>query len=233
MIIQAGIRDIYEPWEILTLMVAVICHDTNHHGLNNTFNLQAETPLGILFKGQSVMEMHHLTESIPILSRPDIDLFKALEPADRKKVWRLFIPIVLATDMARHGELLKSTQTLLDEESFDFTNEQHRLLGLEILIKVADVSNVSRPFEIADKWCDILNVEFFHQGDLEKEEGIGLTSPLNDRTSANKPKSQIGFYTFVCIPLYTILSRLYPPLVVQLEAVQSNLEQWKALAEAT
>jgi 3',5'-cyclic-nucleotide phosphodiesterase len=78
-------------------------------------------------------------------------------------------------------------------------------------MKVSDISNVARPFELADRSCDILNREFFAQGDLEKKVGIGLTSPLNDRESANKPKSQIGFYNFVCLPLYNLLARCRPP----------------------
>jgi hypothetical protein len=233
MVTHGGILERYQSWEIFTLLLSAICHDTNHEGLNNTFMLKAETPLGILFKNQSVMEMHHLTESIPILSRPDIDLFKALDSSGRKRAWSLFIQIILSTDMARHSEVVKGAQAVLDEGTFDLGNEEHRLLGLELLIKVADISNVSRPFEIADKWCNILNVEFWRQGDLEKEEGIGLTSPLNDRESSNKPKSQIGFYTFVCIPLYTVVARVFPPLQENLEAVKSNLERWKALAESS
>jgi hypothetical protein len=97
-------------------------------------------------------------------------------------------------------------------------------------MKVGDISNVSRPFELADRWCDILNEEFFHQGDLEKSSGIGLTSPLNDRESSNKPKSQIGFYNFICLPLYTVVAKLYTPLQVQVDQVKANLEQWKTLA---
>jgi hypothetical protein len=101
-------------------------------------------------------------------------------------------------------------------------------------VRVDDVvwCAVSRPFELADRWCDILNEEFFHQGDLEKESGIGLTSPLNDRTTSNKPKSQIGFYNFICLPLYTVVAKLFPPLQVNVDNVRSNLDKWKAIVAA-
>jgi 3',5'-cyclic-nucleotide phosphodiesterase len=132
--------------------------------------------------------------------------------------------------MARHFDLVKRAQAAVDEGSFDMANDEFRLLGLQLIMKVGDISNVSRPFELADRWCDILNEEFFHQGDLEKASGIGLTSPLNDRESSNKPKSQIGFYNFICLPLYTVVAKLYPPLQVQVDQVKANLEQWKTLA---
>jgi 3',5'-cyclic-nucleotide phosphodiesterase len=223
------VGDKYEAWELFVLMVAAICHDTNHQGFNNVYNVKAETPLGILFKDQSVMEMHHITQSIPVSDHRDIELFRCFDQVQIKKVWYLFIKIILSSDMARHFEPVKKAQAAADAQDFDMTNDKFRLLGLQLLIKVADISNVSRPFELADRWCDILNEEFFHQGDLEKESGIGLTSPLNDRKTSNKPKSQIGFYNFICLPLYTVVAKLFQPLQVNVNNVRSNLDKWKAL----
>jgi 3',5'-cyclic-nucleotide phosphodiesterase len=219
----------YEDWEIFTLFIAAICHDTNHEGLNNVYNIKAETPLGILFKDTSVMEMHHITEALPILSCEEVNMFGSFDQVKVRRVWSLFINLILATDMAKHFDLVKRATAALDGEGFNFSDPDFRLLGLQLLLKVGDISNVSRPFAIADKWCDILNKEFFHQGDLEKTSGIGLTSPLNDRDAANKPKSQIGFYNFICLPLYTAVARLYPPLMANVDSIQQNLATWKDL----
>jgi hypothetical protein len=232
MLHTGGLAEVYEAWELYTLIIAAICHDTNHHGFNNVFNVKAETPLGILYKDQSVMEMHHVTQAIPVISRDDIALFHVFDVQQSRKVWALFIRIILSTDMAHHFELVKKGQAELDQGSFDMENPEFRQFALLLIMKIGDISNVSRPFELADKWCDILNEEFFHQGDLEKETGIGLTSPLNDREKANKPKSQIGFYNFICLPLYSIIATLFPPLKVLLDSVKANLEKWKELVAA-
>jgi 3',5'-cyclic-nucleotide phosphodiesterase len=229
MLYKGRLGDSYEAWELFTLLVAAVCHDTNHYGFNNVFNVKAETPLGILFKDQSVMEIHHITQSIPVINQDDVALFHHFSQAEVRKVWGLFIRIILSTDMARHFELVKKAQAAVDEQNFDMADEEFRLLGLQLIMKVGDISNVSRPFEIADKWCDILNQEFFRQGDLEKETGIGLTSPLNDRETSNKPKSQIGFYNFICLPLYIVVARLYPPLQVNVDSVKANLDRWKGI----
>ena len=218
--------------ELYGLFISAICHDANHQGFNNVFNVKAETPLGILFKDQSVMEMHHIETSIPIIARDDINLFHALNPEETRKIWNLFIKMILSTDMAHHFELVKKAQGLLDEDTFSWEEPECRMLALQLILKVADISNVSRPFELADKWCDILNNEFFRQGDLEKESGIGLTSPLNDRENSDKPKSQIGFYNFICLPLYQVVARIFPELQVNVDSLKSNLEQWKKLAAA-
>jgi 3',5'-cyclic-nucleotide phosphodiesterase len=231
MVSRGALISTYESWEIFTLFTAAVCHDTNHLGVNNAFNVKAETPLGILYKEQSVLEIHHVHESFPIIQHPDINLFGYFQGPQLARVWSLFIKIILATDMARHFDIVKRAHTALDEGTFLVTDPEFRLLDLQIIMKVGDISNVSRPFELADRWCDILNVEFFHQGDLEKEVGIGLTSPLNDRETSNKPKSQIGFYNFICIPLYTVLARQHPPLHVLIDSVRSNLDKWVDLAK--
>jgi 3',5'-cyclic-nucleotide phosphodiesterase len=230
MVKKGNLCDVYERWEVFTLLLASVCHDTNHRGLNNMYNVRAETPLGILFKDQSVMEVHHVHESIPIITRPGIDLFGVFDAVMLRKVWNVFIKIILATDMAKHFEIVRQAHSALDDQSFSMDNPDMRTLGLKLLIKLADISNVSRPFAFADQWCDILNKEFFHQGDLEIASGIGLSSPLNDRQTAYKPKSQIGFYNFICLPLYTVVAKLYPPLEVLVASVRANLEKWKQLA---
>lgn len=217
--------------ELFTVFIACVCHDSNHEGFNNVFNVKAETPLGILFKDQSVMETHHCEMMIQVITQ--IQFLATLSELEQKKVWSLAINLILATDMANHFALVKKSGALLDEGKFDFDgDEESKLLGLQLLLKVGDISNVSRPFEIADKWCDVLNNEFFRQGDLEKKTGIGLTSPLNDREHPDKPKSQIGFYNFICIPLYNVVARLFPALTVNVDSVKSNLEVWKSLIPA-
>ena len=157
---MTGDDEILTKIELYGLFIGAICHDANHQGFNNVFNVKAETPLGILFKDQSVMEMHHVETSIPIIARDDINLFHALNPEETRKIWNLFIKLILATDMAHHFELVKKAQGLLDEDQWNWEDQEHRMLGLQLILKVADISNLSRPFQLAYKWCNIVNNEF-------------------------------------------------------------------------
>lgn len=218
------------PIELLAICVAAMCHDAGHQGFNNVYNVNAETPLGILFKDQSVMETHHCTIAIRIISSPECNIFHALPPADVKKIWQWVIKMILATDMAHHFKLLKNANDIMDQGPINLSNDSHRMMSMTMLMKVSDISNVSRPFEIADEWCDVLSEEFWRQGDMEKAQGLELSSPLNDRDAPNsKPKGQIGFYNFICIPLYQAIARIFPELEVNVEAVKSNLERWKQI----
>ena len=220
-------------FELFGLLISSVCHDANHDGFSNVYNVKAETPLGILFKNQSVMETHHCSVTIGILSKEECNLLESLDSTEIKDIWNQIITLILATDMAKHYQILQEINDLLDQHPFEMDDPKQRFLVMELILKCADISNVSRPFELADKWCDVLCDEFFRQGDLEKTNGMEYTSPLNDRAHLDKPKSQIGFYTYVCLPLYQTASRGIPALQANVDQVLSNLEVWKSNDQKT
>jgi len=213
--------------ELFGLIVASICHDANHDGFTNVFNVKAETPRGILFKNQSVMEMHHCQVSIRTISKEECNLFSELDAADYKSIWTQIIHLILTTDMAKHHQALQTANEIMDKGNIDLNNPSHRLIMMELVLKCGDISNVSRPFDLADKWADVLCEEFFRQGDLEKTKGMEYSSPLNDREHLDKPKSQIGFYTYVCLPLFKTAARAMPELIANYNQIESNLQEWK------
>jgi GAF domain-containing protein len=219
--------EILTPLEILSICVAALCHDAGHQGLNNVYNVKAETPLGILFKDQSVMEVFHCSVAIQVISQEETNIFHALAEADIKRVWKWIIHLILATDMAHHFKLVKYANDVLDAGPINLANEGHRLMAMTMLMKVADVSNVSRPFEIAQEWCNLLYEEFWRQGDMERGQGLDVSSPMNDRAAANKASGQIAFYNFICLPLFQVVARIFPELEVNVRAVHANLEKWK------
>jgi hypothetical protein len=224
---------VFTKFELFAMFVSTICHDANHDGFTNVYNVKAETPLGILYKNQSVMETHHCTIAIDVISRDECNVFEVLDADDVRKMWTLVISLILATDMARHFDLLKTMNTLHDTQKFTLDNPEHRILLMQLILKCGDISNVSRPFDLADKWCDVLCEEFFRQGDLEMANGMEYTSPLNDRSTLDKPKSQIGFYTFVCLPLFQTTARAVPELLCNVRQVEANLAVWKEAQRTT
>ena len=223
---------IISKFELFGFIIAAICHDANHDGFTNVFNEKAETPLGILFKNQSVMETHHCAIAISVISKQETNVFSNLSTPEYSNMWTLIIRLILITDMAKHFDFLKQVNGMLDEGPIDVEVPDNRIMLMQLILKCADISNVSRPFELADRWCDVLCEEFFRQGDLEMAHGMEYTSPLNDREHLDKPKSQIGFYTFVCLPLFETAARAFPQLQVNVDQVKSNLAVWKATTAA-
>ena len=144
-------------------------------------------------------------------------------------MWKWIIHLILATDMAIHFKLIKQADEVLEQGALNLKNEADRLMAMELIMKVADISNVSRPFKYADQWCEVLSEEFWRQGDKEKELGLDYSGPLMNRAANNKAKGQIDFYTILCMPLYKVIARIFPELKPNLDSLLANLDVWKKM----
>ena len=72
--------------------------------------------------------------------------------------------MILAADMAKHFNFLKDFKALYEAKQWGpAKNQENRMILMQNLLKTAAISNVSRPFALADKWCDVLCKEFFRQ----------------------------------------------------------------------
>jgi hypothetical protein len=231
MIYRGRLTQHYEGWELFGLLTAAICHDANHDGLDNAYHRRAETPLGILYKGQSISEIHHIHQSLAVITRPDIDLFAGFHGAALRQLWELFITLILATDMSRTFDIVAKATEAVDCGYYDFEEPSQHRVGLELVLQAANISNISRPFAFATQWHDNLVKEFYRQGDLEKAAGLEFSSPFMNRENTNKARSQLGFYTIVGIPLFTVLAEVFPQLKVHANAVRTNFETWQNLSE--
>lgn len=223
----SDLSKIFTKFEILGMLTAAICHDANHDGFSNQYNVNAQTPLGILFKNQSVMETHHCSVSIGIITKDECNIFKILNENESTQMWTLFINLILATDMAKHFSILESAKKI-DTANWSNTDEG-RLMIMKLLIKCADISNVARKLEIAEKWVNILCEEYFRQGELEKANGMEYSSPMNDREHLDKAKSQITFISGVCLPLFELVNTFVPHLQHIIDKIKLNLEMWKQM----
>jgi hypothetical protein len=143
--------DILTPLEIFAMLIAATAHDANHDGFNNVYNIKAETSLGVLFKDQSVMAAHHCTQLIGILTKEEFNLLHVLTPANNRKVWTLMIRLIFATNMAHYIRLVKTMTELIDGDGQHMDDQEHRVLVMQMQLKVGNILNVSRPFEIFDK----------------------------------------------------------------------------------
>ncbi|EFA83871.1 cAMP phosphodiesterase [Heterostelium album PN500] len=91
--------------DILSLLIAAMCHDLNHPGFNNTFQVNAQTDLTLQYNDNSVLENHHATLTFKILKNSDCNILEGLNEDQYKELRRSVIQLILATDMAFHFEL--------------------------------------------------------------------------------------------------------------------------------
>ncbi|XP_041425130.1 high affinity cGMP-specific 3',5'-cyclic phosphodiesterase 9A-like isoform X2 [Xenopus laevis] len=219
--------------ELGVLMTSAICHDLDHPGYNNTYQINAHTELAIRYNDMSPLENHHCAVAFQILAQPENNIFANITPELFKQIRQSIIRLILATDMARHGEILESFKKVLP--SFDFSNEDHVKTLQMVLIKCCDISNEVRPTKVAEPWVDCLLEEYFMQSDREKSEGLPVT-PFMDRDKVTKPKAQIGFIKFVLIPMFESVMKLFPHtediMVLPLREARDHYEELMEIEEA-
>ncbi|BFZ23543.1 hypothetical protein BsWGS_26583 [Bradybaena similaris] len=219
-----------DPLEVFTLITSAICHDLDHPGYNNAYQINAKTELALRYNDISPLENHHCAVAFDILKKEKCNITKDFSRDQFKRFRDGMIRCILATDMAKHNEILNSFKLAIPH--FDFSDKEHKSVLMMILIKVADISNEARPMAVAEPWLDCLLQEFFNQSDLEKLEGLPV-APFMDREKVSKSSSQIGFIKFVLLPLFETVGRLFPQLETALiEPVRDALAYYTDMQKA-
>ena len=212
-----------------SLLIAGLCHDLDHMGLNNSFLLKVETPLGVLSASSgstSVLEVHHCNVAIDILQNEDYNILSGCSPEQTKEIWKCLIETILATDMANHQGICEKFRTT----DFQFDDPSHRKLTMCMLLKCADISNITKPFEISRTWGQYVTAEFYWQGDQEREANLDVT-PLFDRQNANElAAGQLGFIEGLGLPLFRLITRLVPMESV-LDQLITNRNTWEEILQ--
>lgn len=217
--------------ELLIMLTSALCHDLDHPGYNNVYQINAQTDLALRYNDISPLENHHCAMAFSILSKPECNILKNVTSEQYKQIRSGMIKCILATDMARHNEILNKFRAI--QPSFDFSNKDHKEVLMKIMVKVSDISNEARPMSVAEPWLDCLLQEFFNQSDSEKLRGLPVT-PFMDRDQVSKPSSQTNFIRFVLLPLFTELTKLFPCLEQHiLEPVRRALEYYGELEKSS
>ncbi|EDO32179.1 predicted protein [Nematostella vectensis] len=196
--------------DLLIMLTSALCHDLDHPGYNNAYQINARTELALRYNDISPLENHHCAVAFDIMKQDKSNILQNVSAETFKKIREGMIKCILSTDMARHSDILNKFKELL-KSGFKFDDEAHKSMLMQIMIKVSDVSNEARPMDVAEPWLDCLLQEFFIQSDVEKLEGLPV-APFMDRDKVTKPSAQIGFIKFVLVPLFEALGELFPIL---------------------
>ncbi|KAI9219515.1 hypothetical protein BC828DRAFT_349280 [Blastocladiella britannica] len=223
-ILQNNLSDL----ERVALYFAASIHDHQHPGVSNVFLIAKQDPLAVLYSDRSVLEQHHLASAFAVLNSPECNFTADWDPATRKSFRDLVIELVLATDLKLQAELMTVWKTRV--ECFDVRLSTDRTMMLKLIMKASDVANPSKELPIYREWIERIMQEFFEQGDEERRLGLPI-SPYCDSAQPNLPGSQVGFMTWIVLPLYEAIHQVMP-LPVQIGQLRSSFEYWKATQAA-
>lgn len=160
---------------ILGLMVASLCHDIDHPGLTNSYQINSMSDLALLYNDKSVLENHHCTTTFRILRNLDVNIFSELPSNEFRDVFRpLIYTLILNTDMTQHFAMLKEFDFLRGEgkikpnqadpkpqqslgkvhlttenqnrpQKLSKIDSNERMTVMSIILHAADISNPCKP----------------------------------------------------------------------------------------
>jgi len=230
---KSPIASLLSPFDALTLLISAIGHDVGHPGVNNFFLVKLNAPLAQLYNDNSVLEAFHCAAFSQILRRHWPAAFKD------KQLRKLLISSILATDMGVHQKFMQRMGSLQEkyhanQQSVDGWKpqdiEMYKTLVCGLLIKCADISNVARPWKIAERWTQILQEEFANQGEMETEVGMETAlfgGPPELGNIYKLATGQIGFMSIFALPLFEGVSDLLPQLQFTADHIRRNQAQWQ------
>ncbi|XP_070636595.1 cone cGMP-specific 3',5'-cyclic phosphodiesterase subunit alpha' isoform X2 [Bos indicus] len=240
------LKKYYTDLEAFAMLAAAFCHDIDHRGTNNLYQMKSTSPLARLH-GSSILERHHLEYSKTLLQDESLNIFQNLNKRQYETVIHLFEVAIIATDLALYFNCLffrKRTmfQKIVDacekmeteEEAIKYVtiDPTKKEIIMAMMMTACDLSAITKPWEVQSQVALLVANEFWEQGDLERTVLQQQPIPMMDRNKKDElPKLQVGFIDFVCTFVYKEFSRFHKEITPMLNGLQNNRVEWKSLAD--
>ncbi|CAG9564788.1 unnamed protein product [Danaus chrysippus] len=226
---------IFGELECLALIIGCLCHDLDHRGTNNSFQIKASSPLAQLYS-TSTMEHHHFDQCLMILNSPGNQILANLSSEDYEKVVKVLEDAILSTDLAVYFSKRKAFIELVSSDgcASPLWGECDRRRGLlrAMCMTACDLAAITKPWPVERRVAALVAGEFFRQGDLERQ-NLNLTpiDIMNRDKEDQLPAMQVKFIDSICLPIYEAFAVLSPTLQPMLDRVKSNRAHWIEMSE--
>jgi PAS domain-containing protein len=225
----------FSSHQILALLIASLCHDLDHRGRTNVFEVNKRSVIANTYHDESVLEKHHAAVAFFIINEENSNIFAKLNNETYMAVRKLMISSILATDMAKHlGIIEEAKNRFLEIESKrmgSLENDVEKLSGL--IMHCADLFHPCKSYQVYEIWSILVCKEFTDQYNEEVELNIPVTSYFKD---LDKPlvyySNEIGFLGYIVKPLWMCLKNFLAPCIDKvIENLENNIEIMKRKKE--
>uniref|UniRef100_A0A8C1EIK9 Phosphodiesterase n=1 Tax=Cyprinus carpio carpio TaxID=630221 RepID=A0A8C1EIK9_CYPCA len=221
----------FSSLEVLALMIASLCHDLDHRGVNNSFIERSNQPLAQLY-GHSSLEHHHYDMCLLILNNPGSQILSSLSLNEYRACVQMIEKNILATDLAIYIEKRTNFFKLAQSNSCLWTEEGHRELLRSMLMTASDICAITKPWPVQKRIAELVATEFFAQGDREKYElNIQPMHVMDRENSTRLPHMQVDYIDGICSPLFEALASICESCSPLKEGCRRNRKHWQQLAD--
>ncbi|XP_072806207.1 rod cGMP-specific 3',5'-cyclic phosphodiesterase subunit alpha isoform X4 [Vicugna pacos] len=241
LLVTGKLKRYFTDLEALAMVTAAFCHDIDHRGTNNLYQMKSQNPLAKLH-GSSILERHHLEFGKTLLRDENLNIFQNLNRRQHEHAIHMMDIAIIATDLALYFKKRTMFQKIVDQsKTYETQQEWTQYMMLEqtrkeivmaMMMTACDLSAITKPWEVQSKVALLVAAEFWEQGDLERSVLQQNPIPMMDRNKADElPKLQVGFIDFVCTFVYKEFSRFHEEITPMLDGITNNRKEWKALAD--
>eukprot|EP00286_Rhodomonas_abbreviata_P022280 CAMPEP_0181295316 /NCGR_PEP_ID=MMETSP1101-20121128/4079_1 /TAXON_ID=46948 /ORGANISM="Rhodomonas abbreviata, Strain Caron Lab Isolate" /LENGTH=364 /DNA_ID=CAMNT_0023400053 /DNA_START=183 /DNA_END=1274 /DNA_ORIENTATION=+ len=165
-LLMGTIANTISPEELLIALLSGPAHDLGHPGVNNVLLIKQNHPVAVKYSNASVLENHHASIAIELLSRPELNVLSCFPEAKQAELKTLMRDLVLYTDMSKHMSMLERLQERVDQDRpLTLEDDSDRKFLLQTLLHTADLSNPCKAWNVHIQWTHAILAEFFSQGD--------------------------------------------------------------------
>ena len=240
-----------DPVACLAVLIAGVVHDFAHPGTTNPHEVKTCSERHKAFGDAGILEKFHVRAVFALMRRPELNILAPLDHAGYARARRTIVKAVLATDLGRHmtyverlnemamlegarshGTRVNSSKEQTWTSPFLDPEKCGRDLVAAVALKFADLGHACKKRILHEEWTARITNEFWNLGERERSLNVAI-SPLCDRqTDVDVAKSQVGFFSFICMPFYTVVADLVDPDMLPLSRLKQNLRSWQTKKHA-
>ncbi|OHS99538.1 3'5'-cyclic nucleotide phosphodiesterase family protein [Tritrichomonas foetus] len=208
--------------ELFALLLAALMHDTGHSGENGGFVARSQLPLDILFKNQPPTQTNHANAAIQMLTNKKVNIIDGLPQNEQQKFWNIFIQLILSSGTYKEADFVQLWKS----------GDHSKLNTMRLFLKIANMSNVARPYEVAMNHGMLLHKEL--EQVLQEEKMISGNVPdpkLQEIIDMPLEQSELKFSQEIVLPLLEIAAAKWKPVDVFRQQLLENMRKWKELVK--
>lgn len=233
-------HSIFNAHHTLALLIAALCHDIEHTGRTNAFEINRESNLSLIYNDRAPLENHHAAMTFKILQQDRCNIFENIPNDTKKGMRKVIIHSILGTDMSRHFIMITHITTRLQyihEQPVGSLEKDVEDIS-EFLLHCCDLAHPTKNIKVYKQWSERVCAEYSRQ--YKEELSLGLT-PTAFMKDLDVPKvyykNELSFLSVVAKPLWKCLELwLNSSIQESLENLEYNIayyqERLKELEES-
>lgn len=217
--------------ELFAILLAALCHDVDHTGRTNSFEVSKGSTLALRYHDIAVLEQHHAATTFFILTQENCNILETCPRDVYFAIRKVVIAGILATDMSKHFPMLLKMQVRFKDmqEAPIGAREHDKMDMVELLVHCCDLAHITKSFSICSRWSQLLRQEMISQVKDEVALGLPVTAFMRDLEDIRSfCKNEVNFTTVIVQPLWECVNQgLQPYTEQQLKNLADNIQAYK------